>query len=440
VERTPSSYKDPSSSVFFDSSSGKYFRSIQLGPEVYNSLGVFPKIGEHKQANVFEVEKISFVNYHFEWTFEQFRDAALFYLALLKDLDKKGFALSDATPLNITYEGNGKFTFIDHGSLINKEEGQWTAFYQFLKEYVYPLIYLSDQPLRIPLSLLPIISSKDWFFNYKPSFGKRINPKYWLVKSSLNLSARKSLSDFDKKPAKAISNQYRYNLEFFTDYIRGIASPKLRNTRWGNYYSETVLTDGYVERKKEALLTLFNLIRYKVKLGLDIGGSDGEMAHHLVSNNEGLRFICLESDPNASVELYKRSQKTNLIPIYNSIYGLTPACGTSECIPSLTKRLSGEVDLVMGLGIIHHMMNEENLSHDNVLLYFKRLIKKDGFMLLEYVEPSDPRHKLIANPNYPYSKTILDWETAVSKSGVIIQKINVTDHRSLYLIKTSGNE
>ncbi len=438
MERAQSSYKDPSSSVYFDPSSGKYFRSIQLDPDVYNTLGIFPNIREHHRDNIYEVEKIPFVNYHFEWTFEQFKDSALFYLALLKELDKKGFALSDATPLNITYEGKGKFTFIDHGSLIRKEDGQWTAFYQFLKEYVYPLIYLSDQPLRLPLSLLPIINSKDWFFNYKPSLGKRINPKYWLVKSSLNLSTRKSLSDFDKKPTKAISNQYRYNLEFFTDYIGGIAPPKLKNTRWGNYYSETVLADGYVERKKEALLSLFNLIQDSVQIGLDIGGSDGEMAHHLVNHTERLKFICLESDPNASVDLYKRSQKTNLIPIYNSIYGLTPASGTAECIPSLTKRLSGEVDLVMGLGIIHHMMNEENLSHDNILLYFKRLVKKGGFMLLEYVEPSDPRHKLIENPNYPYSKTILDWDTAVRKSGVIIQKIKVTDHRYLYLIKLNN--
>ncbi len=405
-----------------------------MKPDVYNSLGFFPKVLANQSNNLHEVEKIPFVNYFFEWTFDQFKDSAIFYLDILKESNKSGYILSDATPLNITYEGIGKFTFIDHGSLIKKEGEQWTAFYQFLKEYVYPLIYLSDDKLRLPLSLLPIISSKDWYFSYKPDWSRGINPKYLLVKSALNLSAKKSLSDTAKKTTSSISNQYKYNLEFFTEYVKGLKQPKLKTTRWGNYYSETVLADGYVERKQQALLQFFGQISDRVKIGLDLGTSDGEMPFQLTSRHKDLKFIGVESDPIASIELYKRSKKTNIIPIYNSIYWLTPPAGVGGSTPGLVDRLQGKVDLVMGLGLIHHMMNEENLSHENILKYFTKLIGKGGYMILEYIEPNDPRYRLIENTNYPFTKDIESWELAILAVGKIITKQTLTENRHLYLI------
>ena len=83
----------------------------------------------------------------------------------------------------------------------------WSAFYQFLKEYAYPLLYLSEHPTLPPLSLLPLIASKDWMFTYKPKLSHRVSLKYALLKSALTLSSKRSLTDFSDKKKKGLTNQ-----------------------------------------------------------------------------------------------------------------------------------------------------------------------------------------------------------------------------------------
>jgi len=435
VQKVPSSYKDPSSSVFYDAGSNRFYRSLRHAPSLYNTIGAFPQVLDNKVGDLYEVEAISFVNYYYEWTFEQFKDSAIYFLELLKELDTQGYTFSDATPLNVTYLGNGKFIFIDHGSLIKKESEMWLAFYQFLKEYAYPLLSLSEHPTLPPLSLLPLIASKDWMFTYKSKLSHRVSLKYALLRSALTLSSKKSLTDFSDKKKKGLSNQYRYNIEFFLDYIKGLNHKLPTTTRWGNYYTETVLGDDYVQNKKKTLLEFFQLIAPEVKIGMDLGASDGMMSEHIVDHFPDIQFISVESDPLASKDLYQRSKKSNILPIYNSLYGLTPALGFSESIESISKRVSKSVDVVMGLGLIHHLMHEENLSFDQILVFMSSLVRPNGHMIIEYVAKEDPRHQLIANPNYPYLIDLEKWEASLSKYGVILCKLSVTAYRILYLIK-----
>ena len=435
MKRVPSSYKDPSSSVFYDEKSHRFFRSLRFDPAIYNSIAAFPRVLETKERELFEVEAIPFVNYYYEWTFDQFRDSAIYFLELLKELDTQAYTLSDATPLNITYLGRGEFTFIDHGSLVKKEGETWSAFYQFLKEYAYPLLYLSEHPTLPPLGLLPLIASKDWMFTYKPKLYNRISLKYTLLKSALTLSSKKSLSDFSEKKKFAFKDQYRYSIEFFLDYIKGLRTIVPKNTRWGNYYSETVLGEEYVENKKKALLEFFKLMGPEVKLTVSLGSSDGLMAETVVTLFPNVKFVCIESDPISSPMLYQRSKKVNIVPIYNSIYGLTPALGFSGSIDSIKDRLSRSADVVMGLGLIHHLMHEENLSFDSILHFMIGLIKSKGYLIVEYISFNDPRHQLIKNINYPHSINVEEWELAIAKVGEIVTKKALDLNRSMYLIK-----
>ena len=435
MQKVPSSYKDLSSSVFYDVGSNRFYRSLRHAPSLYNTIGAFPQVLDNKVGDLYEVEAIPFINYYYEWTFEQFKDSAIYFLELLKELDTQGYTFSDATPLNVTYLGNGRFTFIDHGSLIKKESEMWPAFYQFLKEYAYPLLYLSEHPTLPPLSLLPLIASKDWMFTYKPKLSHRVSLKYALLKSALTLSSKKSLTDFSDKKKKGLSNQYRYNIEFFLDYIKGLNHKFPTTTRWGNYYTETVLGNDYIQNKKKALLEFFQIIAPEVKIGMDLGASDGMMSEHIVDHFPDIAFISVESDPLASKDLYQRSKKSNILPIYNSLYGLTPALGFSESIESLSKRVSKSVDVVVGLGIIHHLMHEENLSFDKILVFMSSLVRPNGHMIIEFVAKEDPRHQLIANPNYPYLIDLEQWEASLSKFGVILYKLSLTAYRFLYLIK-----
>jgi hypothetical protein len=376
VQKIQSSYKDPSSSVFRDDNSQRYFRALRYPPAVYNELGIFPEILSKGENELFEIKRIPFVNYFYEWTFEQFKDSAIYFLELLKLLGAKGYTFSDATPLNVTYNGKGEFIFIDHGSLIKKEGEKWAAFYQFLKEYAYPLLYLSENPSLPPLGLLPIMGSKDWMFNYRPKFLHRFSFKYALLNSALTLSSKRSLSDFSEKKKVGLSNQFQYNIEFFLNYIHGLYQKLPKVTRWGNYYSETVLGNEYLANKQKALLEIFEKISSEVTIGIDLGASNGLMAETILSKYPDKKFVCIEADPNASKNLYYLSKKNNIIPVYNSVYSLSPEVGFSGAIQSLSSRLSESADVVMALGLVHHLMHEENLSLHKIFTFLSSLIKK----------------------------------------------------------------
>jgi hypothetical protein len=402
---------------------------------LYNDLGVFPKVLNTSLNGHFEVEKIPFVNYYYEWTFDQFKDSAIYFLELLKLLDTKGYTFSDATPLNITYNGKGEFIFIDHGSLIKKEGERWKAFYQFIKEYAYPLLYLSDNPVLPPLGLLPLMGSKDWMFNYKPRFLNRFSFKYALLRSALTLSSKRSLTDFKEIKKAGISSQFQYNIEFFLDYIRGLHQKLPKITRWENYYSETVLGDEYLANKQRALVNFFEKIATEITIGIDLGSSNGLMAETILSKYPNKKFICVESDAKAAKDLYSKSHKVNIIPIHNSVYFLSPHVGFSGSIPSLTSRLAESSDVVMALGLVHHLMHEENLSLDIIFDFLSRLVRKGGYLIIEYISDEDPRHRLIKNVNYPYSISHEDFERAVTKHALIISQIQLSDFRKLYLIQ-----
>jgi hypothetical protein len=89
----------------------------------------------------------------------------------------------------------------------------------------------------------------------------------------------------------------------------------------------------------------------------------------------------------------------------------------------------------MALGLVHHLMHEENLSLHKIFAFLSSLIKKNGYMIIEYISEEDPRHRLIKNVNYPHSLGYEDLERVVIENAAIVSQIQVSEFRTLYLIK-----
>ncbi|MFZ9661193.1 MAG: hypothetical protein ACO29O_04880 [Chitinophagaceae bacterium] len=429
-----SSYKDPSSNVFADEDGKRIFRTLSLSPENYNELNLFPKVLNHIENNIYEIEKIDFINFYYEWTFGQFKDSALFYLDILKELHQKKWALSDATPLNVTYKGNGSFIFYDHGSLKKSESGAWTAYLQFIREYMYPLIYLSNHSLDIPQLLLPFINNKHWQLQYKPEWNKRLSFKYQLLRSALLISTKKSLKDIPQSNEAKSNKGFLYNIEFFNDYIQSLHR-KNELSRWGNYYSETVLEGEYVSQKTDTIIQYISQIKHVINTIVDFGASNGKLTSALAKSFNNISFIAIESDPIASAELYQCSKTNPIVPIYSNLLQLTPELGFNGSIDSLKSRISKISDLNLALGIIHHMMHEENLSFDHIIQYFHSLSKENAYLIIEYIGTEDPRYQLIRNVNYPYPEDIESFEESLKTLYNIGEKRKIHNDRYLFLAK-----
>lgn len=102
---------------------------------------------------VLKPEKIAFISYCYEWSFSQFKDAALLTLAVAKLAIQYGMILKDASAYNIQFH-QGKPIFIDTGSFTIYEEGTpWSAYNQFCKHFLAPLLLMAKVDIRLGISM-----------------------------------------------------------------------------------------------------------------------------------------------------------------------------------------------------------------------------------------------------------------------------------------------
>lgn len=432
MQKIKASYRDPSSYVYTDSIEDKIFRKLVFEPSIYNQFTEFPKVLGKIAEDIFEIEKIKFLSYYYEWSFEEFKESAIFYLNFLKQVEREGWTLSDATPSNLTYIGNGRFVFIDHGSLIKKNNNHWQGYLQFVKEFAYPLLYLSESHLNTPLQLLPLINNSDWPFTYKAGFDKFFSFRYLMLKSALILSNKKTSLNNQNKIFESGTNINKFNIEFFLDLVKSFSSKKIK-TKWDNYYSDTVLGFGYVELKQKIVIEFLRIIDSQVQYAVDFGASTGKVTQAISSQFNQICFIAIESDSEASKELYYTSKIHNIIPVYANLLQLSPSSGLNGVNKSLPERLKKINDLSIALGIIHHMMHAQNMSFKLIIEYFSELSRDNSFLIIEYVSPDDERYKLIRNPNYPFSENLNDFENELQNRFEIIQKRHLSNERYLFL-------
>jgi hypothetical protein len=434
IIRHPSSYRDPSSVVYIDDE-GAIYRNLALDKDVYNQMAVFPKVLCEKENQLFEVEKIPFVSYFYEWSFEQLRDSALFYLDVLDVALEKDLSLSDGTPLNITYKGNGEFIFIDHGSLIKPSDNLWPSYFQFIREFVYPIIYLKYSDIELPSQLLPLLNNNSWQSNYQPDGLSKFSFGFIVIRSNLKLLSKPKSTESLKNGAELVQKKVLQNsISFFRNFLKGL-NKKRNNSKWGDYYENSILKDGYIEKKLEVVKSLIEKIQNEITCCVDLGASSGLFPIEITKEFKKLRYLAIESDANAYVSLYQASKSNNFIPVFSNLLQLTIAGGLSGGYSSLLNRLSENGDLIIALGIVHHLIHEGGLSYEYLFEYLTSMSKPKSFLIVEYISEVDEKYRIIRNMNYPYTESIHYFESALNIQYSIISKIQVYETRWVYLAK-----
>ena len=109
-------------------------------------------------------EKIPFISYPYEWSFEQLKSAALLHLNFQIFFIRKNFILKDASAFNIQFIGK-KPIFIDCMSLEEYKDGSyWIGYKQFCEHFFKSFTFNFEK--KIPFnyllrSNLEGLSSKD---------------------------------------------------------------------------------------------------------------------------------------------------------------------------------------------------------------------------------------------------------------------------------------
>ena len=154
--RVPGSFRDPAGYVF--EQGGEFFRAVtSFGAPDYKATrdaGIFAEfskkgwlvpiaeeiVGASDTPYLLKIDRIPWITYPYEWSFELLKAAALFHLDLHLDLLARGFTLSDATAYNVQFVGP-KPLFIDHLSIRPYRDGEfWTGHRQFCEQFLNPLL------------------------------------------------------------------------------------------------------------------------------------------------------------------------------------------------------------------------------------------------------------------------------------------------------------
>ncbi len=396
------SFRDPSGYVFYDK--GKLRRAINpIYFEQYHKLtdsGFFSSLIQkgllisHKETSASEEQivitpdPIPFITNPYEWSFEQYKHAALLTLQIQKFALSKGFILKDASAYNVTFH-RGRPVFLDTLSFdFYEEDSPWRAYKQFVMHFLGPLVlakyhgtdmlkmmqtHIDGIPVQLLSSLLP---------------GRtKLNP---VLYTNIHLLAKlegKHKDDYkaETKMAKLSKKAQNNILESLFNYIRKLELKE--DTEWGNYYDKTNYDKEAFEAKR-ALIKKWVKPLSPQRL-IDMGGNDGTFARAI--SKDVPHIIVTDIDAKAVEQNYKQireNEEMNMLPFVCDVLQPAPGIGFNNTErESLLKRLADyDPEVTMALALIHHITLSGNVPFEKSAEFFASF---SNMLIIEFPKRSD---------------------------------------------------
>jgi hypothetical protein len=398
--RISSSFRDPSGYVFRDGD--KIRRTITpLYFRQYNSLtqkGIYEElfrkkflISHHEISNspesiIIEPKFIPFITYPYEWSFLQYKHAALLTLKIQKYCLGHNFTLKDASAFNVTFF-DGKPIFIDTLSFDFYEEGTpWMAYKQFITHFLGPLLlssyfgsahlktlstYIDGIPIDALSKLLPLRS----YFS----------PVVWAnVHMLARFENKKKGIKSEKDPQLSKAAQLRL-LDGLYDFIENLDVSE--KTEWDQYYSEINYDQSSHNIKKD--LVKGWAVSLPEGAIIDIGGNDGTFSRQLLSVSDLL--IVADIDANSvgkNYEIAQKNKERQILPVVIDLYNPSAAIGfsNSERFSFLDRLKQLRPVGCLALAVIHHITLSGNVPFALSAAFFAE-ISTD--LLIEFPTPED---------------------------------------------------
>jgi len=422
LQREPASFRDPSGSVFYAGgrvlrgldagaaedwralssssffpplmSSGKVVMTEEAGPEARSAAGV--DLGEF--SAVLEHERIPFVSYPHEWTFEMLRHAAELHLEILLAALEDDITMKDGYALNVQWRGATP-VFIDIGSFERLQgSGPWAGYRQFCQTFLFPL--LLQAYLDVPFQRF----LRGHLEGFEPSEMRKLLGGRNLVHKGVfrhvhlqaimetkvtagTESVKKELAGagFGKELTKATVSK-------LLALVQG-----LRSKRSASGWAEYRTTCSYSDADRVAKERFVAEVAAARNPGLvwDLGSNDGAYARIVAQHADYV--VAVDGDDVVIDSLYqslRRDGPANILPLVMNLVDPTPGRGwRGSERAAFTDR--ARPDLVLGLALVHHLAIGSNVPLPQVVDWFASL---GADLIIEFIEPHDPMAKrLLAN-------------------------------------------
>ncbi len=454
--RLGASFRDPSGFLFRRGSDlyrqvnqsyrEDYDRLMQSG--LYEQLTAKGRMIAHEEVDVepeapdlayriLKPQPVDFISYPYEWSFSQFKDAALLTLRLQKLALQHDLSLKDASAYNIQFH-NGRPILIDTLSFERYQEGQpWVAYRQFCQHFLAPLalmaykdvrlnqmlrIYIDGIPLDLASALLPTMS--------RLNFGLATH-------IHLHASSQKRYAGEGIAPTGQGGRQMgRTALLGLIDSLEATVrklSWKPAGTEWGDYYQDTNYSAAAFEEKKRIIAEFMAAVQ--PKRVWDLGANTGVFSQ--VAAAQPASVVSFDIDPAAVEKNYldgKQRKEKRILPLVLDLTNPSPGIGwANQERDSLLDR--GPVDAVLALALVHHLAISNNLPFPLLADFFSRA---GQWLVVEFIpKPDSQVQRLLASREDIFSDyTREGFEQAFSKKFCLrdVREIEGSQ-RILYLME-----
>jgi len=452
--RHSSSFRDPSGYVYMENNLVKrviypiYFKQYFA----LNDSGFFDKLFKNKlliphhelEKSTSDVriqpEQIPFITYPYEWSFKQYKEAALLTLKIQKYSLEHGFSLKDASAFNITFH-KGQAIFIDTLSFdFYTDNEPWRAYKQFITHFLGPLLlakYHGAQSLKLMANFIDGIPMK-MLASMLP-FKTKLNPFLYSNIHLLTKFEDKHNEDYQgTESPKKLSKKAQLNIiTSLYDFIKNL---KLReHSEWGNYYDKTNYAKDAFHFKAELISSWVS--KLKPKTLIDIGGNDGTFVRRIQYKLESA-IVC-DVDNNA-VDYNFKTVKTNkdyhIIPMVLDVLNPSASIGFNNTErKSFLKRIQHlSPDVTLALALIHHITLSGNVTFNMSANFFASF---SNHLIIEFPNREDSWVQRLLNTKGEFKShfnfyTEENFELAYLQRFTIIEKVSIPNtKRTMYFLK-----
>lgn len=342
---------------------------------------------EFEGRSMIRARKVGFATYPWEWTHEQFLQAASATLDVAEAALAEGQELKDASAFNVLFERDQP-EFCDHFSVQPIQRRQWWAYGQFLRHFVYPLAasrYRGIEPADVFKAGLDGLSQE--------SVRCVLGTKRWtsrigvaLMKSS-DSGAASAASTPPISIDAVLKPLHKGLIDFLRWQLAGLHRPPRAST-WAKYeqtrshYQTTSL-----KSKREIVgRWLSNVAPSWVA---DLGCNQGEFSL-IAAGIASAGVIAVDADMPTIEHLRMRlTAKTSIYTVCANLDDLPAGRGwMGREYSGLIQRLGSQADVTMALALIHHLAIGRSIPLQEISFMLAESTRR--YLIVEYLEPQDP--------------------------------------------------
>lgn len=411
----------------------------------YNKLFENQLLVPHTEINadasgiLIKPENIPFYSYPYEWSFSQYKHAALHTLKLQRYAVTNGFTLKDATAFNIAFH-KGLPVFVDTLSFDRYTEGEpWRAYKQFMMHFLGPLVlakYFGSDMLKTLGQYIDGIPL-DKLVKMLPFKARFITVLYTNIYLTAKYEAKYSNTKSNGKAGKISKSAHLKILDALYNYIKDLELSE--KTEWKDYYDVTNYDTAAFDYKKAILRKWYQSI-HAGKL-VDLGGNDGTFSR--VLKDLSTEIIVTDIDANAVDHNYLqvlKNKEHNILPLVCDLLNPSPGIGLNneERSPIFDRIKKGKYDVTLALALIHHISLTGNVPFD---LSAKMFASLTPYLIIEFPDRADSwvdfllksKREFAGHFDY-YNKANFEKEYAVYFDFIQTQHIPNSE-RTMYLLK-----